>query len=95
MCEVDINNDLLLGFTALWVDSKFQRRSSVLQPQELSERHTDEYIPLKITKMLIDWNIIYATEHSCCHQRQWINIREANLPSYGCFTHSLQLVVND
>ena len=56
MCEVDINNDLLLGFTAHWVDNKF--RSPVLQAQELSERHTNEYIPLKITKMLIDWNII-------------------------------------
>ena len=63
MCEVDINNDLLLGLTAHWVDSKFQRRFPVLQAQELSERHTDEYIPLKIIKMLIDWNIILLHIH--------------------------------
>ena len=40
-----------------------------------------------------------VTEHSCCRQKQWINMvkamREANLPSFGCFAHSLQLVVND
>ena len=48
----DVNSDALLGFTAHWVDGSFQRRSAVLQAQELSERHTGEYNAVKITKML-------------------------------------------
>ena len=33
----NVNSDVLLGFTAHWVDGSFQRQSAVLQAQELSE----------------------------------------------------------
>ena len=33
----NVNSDVLLGFTAQWVDGSFQRQSAVLQAQELSE----------------------------------------------------------
>ena len=53
----DVNSDSLIGFTALWVDSDFYKPFAVLHAQELSERHTGEYIAMKITKMLEEWSI--------------------------------------
>ena len=94
----DINSDSLLGFTAHWVGANFQRRSAVLQAQELSERHTGEYIAVKITKMLDDWKISLPQVHIVIRDNGSNMIKamaEANLPSFGCFAHSLQLVVND
>ena len=94
----DINSDSLLGFTAHWVDNKFQRRSAVLQAQELSERHTGEYIAIKITKMLSDWNISIPNVHVVIRDNGSNMVKamaEANLPNFGCFAHTLQLVVHD
>ena len=69
----------VLRFTAQWVDSKFQRRSAVLQAQELSERHTEEHIAIKITKMLSDWNIslpkmllLETTEQRWCKKQIYL-----------------------
>ena len=94
----DVNSDALLGFTAHWVDGSFQRHSAVLQAQELSERHTGEYIALKITKMLEDWKVALSQVHVVIRDNGSNMVKamtEANLPSFGCFAHSLQLVVNN
>ena len=94
----DINSDALLGFTAHWVDADFQGRSTVLHAQELSERHTGEYIVVKITKMLDDWKISLPQVHVVIRDNGSNMVKamtEANLPSFGCFAHTLQLVVND
>ena len=88
----------MLGFTAHWVDGSFQRHSAVLQAQELSERQTGEYIALKITKMLEDWKVALSQVHVVIRDNGSNMVKamtEANLPSFGCFAHSLQLVVND
>lgn len=94
----DVNSDALLGFTAHWVDGSFQRQSAVLQAQELTQRHTGEYIAVKITKMLEDWMITSSQVHVVIRDNGSNMVRamtEANLPSFGCFAHSLQLVIND
>ena len=94
----DVNSNALLGFTAHWADGSFQRHSAVLQAQELSERHTGEYIALKITKMLEDWKVALFQVHVVIRDNGSNMVKamaEANLPSFGCFAHSLQLVVND
>ena len=94
----DVNSDALLGFTAHWVDSSFQRQSAVLQAQELSERHTSEYIAVKITKMLQDWKIDLSQVHVVIRDNGSNMVKamtEACLQSFGYFAHSLQLVVND
>jgi len=91
----NINSDALLGFTAHWVDANFQCRSAVLQAQELSERHFGEYITVK---MLDDWKINLSQVHNVIRDNGSNMIKamtEANLPSFGCFAHTLQLVVND
>ena len=94
----DVNSDALLGFTAHWVDSDFHRQSAVLHAQELSERHTGEYIAMKINKMLEEWKIALSQVHVVIRDNGSNMVKamtEANLPSFGCFAHSLQLVVND
>ena len=94
----DVNSDALLGFTAHWVDGSFQRHSAVLHAQELSERHTGEYIAVKIIKMLEEWKIALSQVHVVIRDNGTNIVKamtEANLPSLGCFAHTLQLVVND
>jgi len=44
-------------------DANFQCRSAALQAQELSERHTGEYIAVKIIKMLDNWKISLSQVH--------------------------------
>ena len=94
----DVNSDALLGFTAHWVDGNFQRQSAVLHAQELSERHTGEYIAVKITKMLEEWKITLSQVYVVIRDNGANIVKamtEANLPNFGCFAQSLQLVVND
>ena len=48
--------------------------------------------------MLSDWNIMLLNIHVVIRDNGSNMVkamREANLPSFGCFAHSLQLVVND
>ena len=57
-----------------------------------------EYIALKITKMLEDWKIALSQVHVVIRDNGSNTVKamtEANLPSFGCFAYSLQLVVND
>ena len=70
----------------------------MLQAQELTQRHTGEYIAVKITKMLEDWMITLSQVHIVIRDNGSNMVKamtEANLPSFGCFAHSLQLVIND
>ena len=70
----------------------------MLQAQELTQRHTGEYIAVKITKMLEDWMITLSQVHIVIRDNGSNMVKamtEANLPSFGHFAHSLQLVIND
>ena len=46
----DVNSDSLLSVTTHWVDN-WQPLSTVLQAHSLEERHTGEYIAMKILRM--------------------------------------------
>ena len=73
----------------------FHRQSAVLHAQELSERHTGEYIAMKINKMLEEWKSLVHIVIRDNGSNMVKAMTEANLPSFGCFAHSLQLVVTD
>jgi len=52
---------------------------------------------MKIVKMLEEWNIALPQVHVIIRDNGSNMVKamtEANLPSFGCFAHSLQLVVN-
>ena len=94
----DVNSDSLLSLTAHWIDDSFNPLSAVLQAESLEERHTGEYIGMKISKMMSEWGIETSQVH-CVIRDNGSNIvkamSEAGLPSFGCFAHSLQLIVHE
>ena len=45
----DVNSDSLLSVTTHWVDDNWQPLSAVLLTRSLEERHTGEYIAMKIS----------------------------------------------
>lgn len=80
------------------IPDNFQPLSAVLQAQSLEERHTGEYIAMKLTKIMNEWEI----DNSQVHCVVWDNgsnmikaLSEGGFPEFGCFAHSLQLVVHD
>ena len=94
----DVNSDSLLGLTAHCVDGNFQRKSAVLQAHSLDDRHTGEYIAMQLLKMLESWKVDSSKVHVIIRDNASNTVKameEASLPSFGCFAHSLQLLVHD
>ena len=73
----------------------FTRISAVLHVQPLEDSHTGEYLG---KKMLEAWGISDEKVHLVLRDNaanMAKAMREASLSSFGCFAHSLQLVVED
>ena len=92
------NDTSLLSLTAHWLDKSYTKISAVLHAQALEMAHTGEYIAERISFMLESWNI----PQECVHLGISDNasnmvkaMKEASLAHFGCFAHSLQLVVKD
>ena len=72
--------------------------STVLQAYSLEKRHTAEYIAMTTSNIMSEWEIDSSQKH-------WVvrvsgsnmvkTMSEGRLPNFGCFAHSLQLVVHD
>jgi len=89
---------LILSMTAHWVSYSHERLSAVLHVTVLEESHTGSYICEKFCQMLLskginkeNVNIVFRDNASNMARA----MKDADLCSYGCFAHSLQLVVND
>ena len=83
-----------MNVTAHWVDDNWQPLSAALQAHSLKERHTREYIAMKISNIMSEWEIDTTQVHCVV----WDNgsnmvkaMSEGGLPNFGCFAHSLQL----
>ena len=88
----------LLSLTGYWVDKKFQKISAVLSVEELQGSHTGNHICEKFDGMLAEWKIKKTRVHLVLRDSASNKdkaLRDLGLKSYGCFAHSLQLVVND
>ena len=57
-----MNNDSLLSITAHWVDN-WQPPSAVLQAHSVEERHTGEYIAMKVSNIMNEWEIDTTQVH--------------------------------
>ena len=87
-----------MSITAHWIDDNWQPLSAVLQAHSLEERHTAEYIAMKTSNIMSEWEIDSSQKH-------WVvrvsgsnmvkTMSEGRLPNFGCFAHSLQLIVHD
>ena len=68
------------------------------QAQEFDESHTGQHIAEVLLSMLSSWNIDKSKVHLFIRDNALNMVKamsDATLPSFGCFAHSLQLVVND
>ena len=72
--------------------------SAVLHAQALEMAHTGEYIAGRLSAMLERWNIPQERVHIAISDNASNMVKamqEASLAHFGCFAHSLQLVVKD
>jgi len=68
--------------------------SVVLQAKSLEEWHTGEYMEIKIIKKMEGVSTDQVHDMVGNNGKNIVKaVSEAGLPSYGCFAHSLQLVV--
>ena len=86
------------SLTAHWVEQGFTKMSAVLCVKEMESSHAGSAICAKFCLMLSEWDIeklsvqLVLRDNAANMEKA---MRDAAIPSYGCFTHSLQLVVND
>jgi len=88
----------LLSLTGHWIDKSFQKVSAVLCVEELQGSHTGSHICENFNVMLTDWKIDKPMVHVVLRDNASNMdkaMRDVGLKSYGCFAHTLQLVVND
>ena len=94
----DVNDTSLPSLTAHWIDSQFKRISAVLSAQCLTEAHTGQYIAAQFLTMLEKWDIslervhLVITDNSSNMKKTML---DSSLQHFGCFAHSLQLVIQD
>ena len=96
--STNVASHSLLSLTGHWVDKNFQKISAVLSVEELQGSHTGNHISEKFNIMLAEWKIEKTRVHLVLHDNACNMdkaMRDSGLKSYGCFAHSLQLVVND
>ena len=93
-----INITCLLSLTAHWIDDAFVKVSAVLHAQPIQEAHTGEYIAAQMESMLQNWEISRDKVHVVVSDNASNMVkamRDACFMHFGCFAHSLQLVIKD
>ena len=96
--STNVASHSLLSLTAHWVEQDFTKMSAVLCVKEMEGSHTGSAICAKFVSMLSEWDIkkhnvqLVLRDNAANMEKA---MRDATIPSYGCFAHSLQLVVND
>ena len=96
--STNVSSDSLLSFTAHWITNDFQRLSAVLNVKLLEGSHTGAHLCEQYSEILKNWNIGKSQVHLVLRdnaKNMEKGLRDADLPNYGCFAHSLQLVVHD
>ena len=93
-----MSNDSLLSFTAHWLTESFEERSAVLHAEPFNESHTGENLCTKSNGMLKEWGIKKEQDHLFVHDNAANMVkamRDGSFDDFGCFVHTLQLVVHD
>ena len=94
----NVSNESLLSLTAHWITETFEQKAAMLHAQRIDGSHTGPCIAEKTTGMLRSWDISHDQVHVVLRDNGSNMVRamkDACLPSLGCFAHTLQLVVHD
>ena len=100
-CTTDIwsspAHDSLLSLTAHFITEDFERSQVCLQAVKFNESHTGSNIASMINSCIQSWNLVEKL--TCIVRDNAANyvagLRDADLPNFGCFAHTLQLVIHD
>ena len=93
-----VNTTCLLSLTAHWINDAFVKVSAMLHAQSVQETHTGEHIAAKMENMLQNWEIACQKVQVVVSDNASNMIRamsDASFTHFGCFAHSLQLVIKD
>ena len=80
-----------MSVTAHWIDDNWQPLSIVLQAHSLEERHTTEYIAMKTSNTMSEWEIDSSQKHWVVRVNGSNMVKamsEGRLPNFGCFAYS-------
>ena len=87
-----------MGLTAHWLTEEFENMSFVLDCMPFAGHHTAAGLMTAFQQMLDKWNISFGRCHVVLRDNA-ANIskcfRDANIKSFGCFAHTMQLCVHD
>ena len=93
---VSVNS--LMSLTAHWLTEEFERKRAVLHAQAFDGSHTSDQIRMKFDEMFKQWKIEEDRIHLVVRNNGSNMVKaltDASLPHFGCFAHTLQLVVHD
>ena len=87
----------MLSLTVHFITAEFKRNQAVLQAVKFNEAHTGANISSIINSSLHSWHLeeklTYVVRDNAANYVA--GLRDAQIPSFGCLAHTLQLVIHD
>ena len=94
----NVSNKSMISLTAHWLTIDFVRKSAVLNVKPFPESHTGENIVTIFEEMFDSWKIDKAKVHLILRDNAANMVKamtDGGYPDFGCFAHTLQLIVHD
>lgn len=94
-CWTSSQTESYIAVTAHYIDKKFEPQRILLECRGLKERHTSANLSQELKKVTDDWGltskIIFAISDNARNIEK--AIEDLNWKRYGCYAHSLNLIV--
>ncbi|CAH2207636.1 jg12313, partial [Pararge aegeria aegeria] len=97
-CWTSNNNDSFIAVTAHYISPKFKFKSILLECKGCPGSHTSDHLAQQIKGIILEWNLLNKVNfavsdnaHNVCNAI----ITQLKWKHYGCFAHSLNLIVKE